>query len=317
MADETEKAKKRPGRPRKKVVAAPVEIKGIVNAPTENNNLVEMVYQNPTILKKIFNILKGYNCDDTIIDFEPNSIRMTAKSFDGKTTIFPIFTCKLLNHYYCREPRRICVKRSRLSDLFKSIDKYPCKVTWLLKEEMQKSVLYVIIRNFSLNNEKQHEVELTEKFNAEVPVMPDDSKYPLKFTLPSKDFKQEITDIMQVSESFTIQKRSDDPLEFTYDVPKEVNTVNVWRDATTIALQTDIEPGDVVAATIMNAYIKAFSNANLGTHVRIAVDKYLPMSFTTELDKKKIDHPDGTTTDGYICTLKVFVEVNGARRPDV
>jgi len=311
MAEEEAKGKKRPGRPRKKVVAAPVEIKGIVNQPSEQSHLVEMVYQNPAIIKKIFNVLRGYNCDDVVIDFDANTMKILAKSHDNKTTIFPSFNCKLLNHYYCKEPKRICVKRSRLSDLFKSLDKFPCKVTWLLKEEFQKSVLYVIIRNLVLNNEKQHEVELTEKFNNDAPGPIDDARYPLKFTLPSKDFKQEIADIMLVSESLTIQKRSEDPLEITYELPKEVSTVNVFRDQNTIALQSDIEPGDVVAASIMITYIKAFSNANLGTHVRIAVDKFQPMSFTTDLDKKKIDHPDGTTTDGYICTLKVFVEING------
>jgi hypothetical protein len=59
----------------------------------------------------------------------------------------------------------------------------------------------------------------------------------------------------------------------------------------------------------MIPYIKPFSNSNIGDNVLISVDRYGPMSFMTELDRKKIDNSDGTVTEGYVCVVKLFADI--------
>ncbi len=306
------KNKKRPGRPRKKVPAAPFDIKGIVPNPSNPEHLIEMVYENPRIFKKLFTLYKSYVVDDLIIEFERETINIIAKSHSGKSTMFTTFDCKLLNHYYCREPRRVCVRRECLSDIFKSLDKVHCKITFLLKEELQKSILYIIIKDCEMDDEQNYEVELIEKFDNDVPANIDDDKYPLKFMLPSRNLKKKIADIISLSPMLTIQMRHDGPLEFTYELPKKVTMVSAYKNKELIKLQSNIEPGDILSASVMIPHIKPFSNANVGDSVvYIGVDKYGPMSFMTELDKKKIDNVDGTVTEGYVCKVKMFVEING------
>ena len=49
-----ENMKKRPGRPKKVNINIPVEIRGIVDKPSSDDNVLEVVYQNPKLFKKIF-----------------------------------------------------------------------------------------------------------------------------------------------------------------------------------------------------------------------------------------------------------------------
>jgi hypothetical protein len=45
--------KKKPGRPKKKIANVPVEVHGIVDKPVNDEDLLELVYCNPTLFKKI------------------------------------------------------------------------------------------------------------------------------------------------------------------------------------------------------------------------------------------------------------------------
>lgn len=309
-AADAAKGKKRPGRPRKKVIAAPFEINGIAAAPKNAENIVEVIYENPRIFKKLFTLYKSYVVDDLIIDFGRDTIKIISKSHTGKSLNFTTFNCKLLNHYYCKEPKRICVRRECLSDIFKSLDKIHCKITFRLTEERQMSILFINIRDCEMDDEQLYEVELIEKFDNTIPNDFDDTKYPLSFELPAKSFKKKIADIANLSTMLTIRKRGGQPLEFTYDLPKKINMTGVYLNQDKIKLKSTIEDDDILCASIMIPYIKPFSNANIGDNVKIAVDRYLPMSFMTELDKKKTDNADGTITEGYVCTVKIFVEIN-------
>ena len=59
--------KKKPGRPKKKPVAVPVEFLGIVGAPLAPDDVFEMSYNNPSMFKKILQIEKGYEPENLII----------------------------------------------------------------------------------------------------------------------------------------------------------------------------------------------------------------------------------------------------------
>lgn len=305
-----DKNKKRPGRPRKKVIVAPFEIHGVAPMPVNPENLMEMIYENPRIFKKLFTLYKAYVVDELVIDFDADSIRIISKSHTGKTTNFTSFDCRLLNHYYCKEPRRICVRRECLSNIFKSLDKIHCKIMFYLKEDTQKSILHITIKDFEMDDEQNYEVELLAKFDNTIPVFHDDTKYPLSFELPSKSFKKKIADISNLSTVLTFQKRGEDPLEVTYELPKKITMTGVYRNSEKIKLKSTVEPGDILSSSVMINHIKPFSNANIGDSVLICVDRFQPMSFTTYLDRKKIDNADGTVSDGFVCTVKIFVDIN-------
>jgi len=310
--------KKKPGRPRKRVPVVPVERHGIAIDPTVDENIMEFVYENPKLFKKIFTLYKSYVVGEVLIEFRADSMRFISHDHTKKVHIFADFDCHMLNHYYCAKPEvagqlplRVSVKAESLSKTFKNLDKVPCKITFILKRDEYRNILHVVIKDGEMDDEQNYEIELIDQVKVTIrPEDFDDRRYPLKFTIPTKNFKKKITDIYNVSPALTIQKRGDAPLEFTYDVPKKVSLVSVYKNHDQIRLQSTVDSNDILSASIMLELLKPFSNSNMGEQVAVSVDKFLPTSFTSELDLKKTNNPDGTIAERHVCTIRVFIEVN-------
>lgn len=303
--------KKKPGRPRKRIPIVPVERHGIAPAATTDENIMEFVYENPKLFKKIFTLYKSYVVGEVLIEFGRDNIQFVAQDHSKKVHIFASFDCNLLNHYYCRDVVRVCVKAQSLSKTFKNLDKVHCKITFVLKRDEYRNILHAVVKDCEMDDEQNYEIDLIEQVkNIVNPGDFNDTNYPLSFTIPSKNFKKKITDIYNIAPNLTFQKRGDAPLEFTYDVPKQVSMVSVYKNEQKIRLQSNVDPGDILSATIMLDYLKPFSNANMGDNVRVAIDRFLPASFSSGLDLKKLNNPDGTVSERHVCIIKVFININ-------
>lgn len=304
-------ARKKPGRPRKRVPVVPVERHGIATTPTVDENIMEFVYENPKLFKKIFNLYKSYVVGEALIEFNQTDIKFITQDHNKKVHIFAEFNCHLLNHYYCAEPVRVSIKAESLSKTFKNLDKVQCKITFILKRDDYRNILHVVIKDCEMDDEQNYEIELIDQVKVNIrPEEFDDRNYPLKFTIPSKNFKKKITDIYNVSPVLTFQKRGEAPLEFTYDVPKKVSLISVYKNEQKIKLQSAVDPNDILSASIMLEQLKPFSNSNMGDNVTVCVDKFLPTSFSSELDLKKTNTDEGGIVEKYVCNIKVFINVN-------
>ena len=82
------------------------------------------------------------------------------------------------------------------------------------------------------------------------PDVHDDSDYPLKFVLSSKHFKKKISDISKTSESLTIIKEGDGPLQLTYDESKMINYNGVYPFPQKIALESRIAADDTFSVSV-------------------------------------------------------------------
>lgn len=311
-------ARKKPGRPRKRIPMLPVERHGIAPAPTVDENMMEFVYENPKIFKKIFTLYKTYVVGEVLFEFHKTHIKFITQDHTKKVHIFVDFDCSLLNHYFrgdnitngVDEPIRVSVKAESLSRPFKNLDKVHSKITFVLKRDEYRNILHVVLRDCEMDDDQNYEIELIPQ--VKVGIMPedfDDKNYPLKFSIPSKNFKKKITDIYNVSPVLTFQKRGESPLEFTYDVPKKVSLVSVYKNESKIKLVSKVDPNDILSTSIMLEQLKPFSNSNMGDLVTVCVDKYLPASFSTDLDPKKV--PAGNIiVEKHVCSIKVFININ-------
>lgn len=300
------KQPRRPGRPPKKrpEVAAP-DVIGIVQQPRNPDAVMEMVYCTPSIFKKLFTLLKGYEAADVEFIFRPTDIRIVAKDHYGKSTIYAVLDGAAMNLYYCRDTYHVVVKRDLIERVLGGVDKEQIKVGFALKESNFRSILHVIVRDCQYDKLNAYEIETTYKAADEViPGADDDTDYPLRFTLESKHFKNEITKISKMSPSVTIRKDGSDPLQFTFDEAKKINYQGTYQDPSKIKLQSAILDGDILNTSVVIDYIKPFSNAAIGEEVIIAVDKLRRLSLTTFLDKKY---------GKWICSVKVFVEIKTYR----
>ncbi len=66
--------KKGPGRPRKTPKKEPIPRKGISKGPTDEGGVVEMLYDKPTIMKKVFQYFKTVAASQVQIIFRPKNI---------------------------------------------------------------------------------------------------------------------------------------------------------------------------------------------------------------------------------------------------
>lgn len=302
-------ARRPPGRPPKqKIGDIQFKTKGIVYKPLEEDNVFEMAYENPRMFKQLCVMLKHFNVSELTWRFEKDRIEIATKDYLNKSTIFITIYGNMLIRYYCKEPRTICVKRESLEGVLKTIAKNHSQISFVLKGGDQRSILYVVLHDSETEADFNYEIELIQKQETAILEKKND-EYPLCFTLASKHFKKLVNDISMASQVFSIEKRGDKPLEISFNVLKKINLAAVYRNPSLIKLKSRLEPDDIFSVSVDISYIKPFSNSGIGNDVVIAADKFLPISFTTDVDIKTYQGENDTLVKGPVCIIKVFTDV--------
>ncbi len=307
----TKPEKKKPGRPRKKITNISTKLYGIVDTPHNAEHAVEVVYENPRIFKKLFSMDKMYNVNEISMAFNPTSINISTKSHLGNVHIFSDIDCTWINHYYCREPINVKVKREDLSEIFSSFDKNHYKITILLRNENVRSKMFIIVRDGEMDNDLHFDLDLitgTEQNEIDRNKF-DFTKYPIKFSLPGKHIKKVINDISKVAKIFSIQKNGTEPLNFAYELSKKPKLCSIYRNAEKIKLNSTLEPDDFFSVSMAVNSIKPFTSSNLGDEITIYADKYRPIALCSDVDIKEREMNDGSITRGYVCRVRIFADI--------
>lgn len=298
--------KKRPGRPKKKIDNAPVEVQGLVDRPANEGDLMELVYYNPAMFKKLMQLYKQFEVSEVELKFSKQGIDINTTDHLKKSNIYTRIDGRAMHLYYCAEDIRICVKRDNLERVLNTLGKNHVKITFVLKDNY-RSTLYAVVKDMEYNRDDDYEIDVV--FKPEEPPLPvahDDTDYPIKFRLSSRHFKTTINNTKKLSNTITLQKSGTDPVQLTYKKTQKVNWTGVYNDADKIDLKSTIEADDNFNISINIDYIQPFSNSNIGDSVVIAADKFKKISFTTFLDKSD------KTDMGYACSIKIFTEIAGA-----
>jgi len=305
IKDIVQQPKKRPGRPKKEAPTINVETHGVVAAPANEDDLVELVYCNPMLFKKLFQMYKAFEVSEVEMDFTKEFVKIITKDHLGKSNIYTTIFGRYMNLYYCREPTRVRIRRDNLEKVLSAIGKNHYKLTLILNRD-HRSHMYLIMKDIEYDNDDSYEIDVLIKQDAEVVVVNDnDTAYPISFKMSSRHFKTKINNIRKLSPTFTIQKCGGEPLQLTFDKAQKVNWTGIYNDGAKINLKSRLAPEDVFNVSLVIDYIKPFSNSNIGDDVVIAADKREKMSFTTFLDKKD---------NGCAAEVKVFTEVKDYRR---
>lgn len=299
-------SKKKPGRPKNPTTCVPIEVHGIVKEPVNPGDVLELVYSNPTMFKKLFLLYKQYEVSEIEMNFDPAGLKIVTKDHIGKSNIYATIDGGCTNLYYCKQLMRICVNRDSLEKILKALIKTNYKITFVLREEDYRKTLHLITRDAEFNTEDTYAIDVVfkpEEF-ARMAYNDDDTDYPIKFQLTSKHFKSRINHIRELSPTLTIQKSGDDPLQFTFDKAQKIHWTSVYNDPEKIKLKSTILPDDIFNASVVIDYIKPFSNSSIGDEVFIAADKHKKMSFMTRLDKRD---------PGWTCWVKIYTDIKEYR----
>ena len=292
--------KKKPGRPKKTIANTPQQFYGIVNEPQMEGNVVELVYYNPSMFKKLFILQKSFSVSEVELYFTPTQMQIITIDHLKKSHIYITIEGKYMNLYYCKAPIRICVKLDALDKCMRTLTKSHTKITFILGNDYRSS-LYVIFKDEEYKSADTYELDVIFRPEEAVLTPQDDSEYPLRFKLDAKHFKSRINGIRKSSETFTIGKIKDKPLTLHYDEPASMSWVGSYDCPEKIELKSTLSPDDILSVNIMIDYIKPFSNSNIANDVYIAVDKRKPISFLSYLDMQ--------SNGEYVCTLKIFTEI--------
>jgi hypothetical protein len=292
------------GRPRLIQKVDPLPKLGIVDNPNSTENIVELSYDNVSIFKKLFSLLKLMNVKEINIQFNPNYTKIYGIDHLEKNLINIKIDSNKLNHYYCEYPINITLDPKNLDKITQKIDKNYNLFSIVLKKNSYRNNLIIILNNKILSIDESHIINLIENdvdLNALYNRSLDYNLYPLRFELPGKYFKKLINDISIFSEIFTIEKINTNPLQFIYkNINNTIKGFNICKDNTKIKLESDLHDDDIFSVSIRIDYIKALSNSLLSDKIKIYADKENDLIFNLLIDNGVFEILVYTSINKYI-----------------
>jgi hypothetical protein len=288
MSNTNPQVKRSVGRPRLIQRIDPLPKLGILNNPSNEDNLVELSYDNVSIFKKIFNLLKTMNVKEINIQFNSNYTKIFGIDHLEKNLINIKIDSNKLNHYYCEHPINITLDPKNLDKITQKIDKHYSLFSIILKKKSYRNNIIIILNNKILSIDESHIINLIETnvdyetFNEK---SVDYNLYPLKFELTGKYFKKLINDVSTFSEIFTIEKVNNNPLQFIYkNINNTIKGFNICKDSSKIKLQSSLSENDIFSVSVRIDYIKALSNSLLSEKIKIYADSENDLVFNLLID---------------------------------
>lgn len=307
---------RRPGRPpKKKLNDVQIQTYGIVDEPQSSGNIMELVSAKPIMFKKIFTLYGKYEVSHLTWNFYADRITINVKDFNGKTLLLTTIFGRMLVRYYCKEPMSRTITQKNIMKVFKSMDRNYPKVTMVFREEDSRSKMYVTAENSEVSAVYTYDLDLIR--DPAIQNIPEktEAEYPLKFHLPSKHIKKVIVDITNASSAsienrvFTVQKQGTNPLIFTFMQVNKIGVAGRYTNPDLIGLKYDLPEEDILSVSVPIKDVKPFTDSSIGDVVHFAVDKFEDFSMFSDLEHKKYNRPDGSTIEGPICRVQVFVQI--------
>jgi hypothetical protein len=288
MTSTNPQVKRSVGRPRLIQRTDPLPKLGILNTPSNEDNLVELSYDNVSIFKKIFNLLKSMNVKEINIQFNNNYTKIFGIDHLEKNLINIKIDSNKLNHYYCEHPINITLDPKNLDKITQKIDKHYSLFSIILKKKSYRNNIIIILNNKILSIDESHIINLIETnvdYDSVNEKTLDYNLYPLKFELTGKYFKKLINDVSTFSEIFTIEKVNNNPLQFIYkNINNTIKGFNICKDSNKIKLQSTLAENDIFSVSIRIDYIKALSNSLLSDKIKIYADSENDLVFNLLID---------------------------------
>lgn len=287
---QTRPSTKRPvGRPKMiKPVPTPVERNGIIAEPIVTSHALEMVYDEPMNIKRIFNLFKLVDMRDIKIEFKLSSVRISGSGHLKHNFIELSIDANKMTQYFCKHNIIMIIDQRNLEKIVQKIDKSYNTIMFIAKQDSYMKELNVVLHDQKQGIKEYHKISLLESStNADDNVVSSlaYTEYPLTFTLPSKYFKKVIGDISKFSQDFTIERRPGCQLSFPYDSnSKTIEVSHVFTNPDLFQVRSSLESKDFLSTSVRIEYIQSLANALLSTHVQIYVDREQMMIFKTDID---------------------------------
>jgi len=250
------KPRRGPGRPPKKAAPPPLAKNGIVDAPFDVNDCIELAFGKPMTFKALFAYFRGMKAHNVHCRCTPEGITFRMWDSEGVSRIFAVLPGGDMNHYYCDATYQLGISRESVDKIFASIDASYHKITLAVASDDTQH-LHIIFKDSEIDKVSDYKVELidladdAELSGLEAEVAPASlAEYPLSFTLGAKQFKKSVTDAHNIgADAISIEKyhphppQKPNPLQLICAKGK-VKCTEVFNTDEKIKLRADIKPGE-------------------------------------------------------------------------
>lgn len=289
QSEKSKPTKRRVGRPRIiKPAPQTATRKGIVAEPNKSDHVLELVYDVPVNLKKIFTLFKLMDTRDVKMEFRLSGVRICGAGHLKHNFIDLHIDSSKLTQYYCKHNIMMVIDQKNLEKVIQKIDKSYDSIFFIAKQDSYMKELYIVLNDEAQGVKEYHTISLLETSTGSddnlVSALPY-HEYPLSFTLPSKYFKKVVGDISKFSKDFTVERRPNVPLSFPYDSNSKTIDVNhIFTKADLFKINSSLFENDFLSTTVRIEYIQSLATALLSDHINIYVDHENMMVFRTTID---------------------------------
>jgi Proliferating cell nuclear antigen, N-terminal domain len=333
-----------PGRPRKNKETHKLPKLGVVDEPTnveiydpndpekdltKKNKIpnpdprtiyvMEMIYDNPDMWKKIFTVLTNLSVSTVRIQFNLDGITIIAMDHNQKCEIYVEIFGKELSRYYCEESFEISVNQENMKKIVSTIKTTHVSIAFTANTDIKCKKFRTILHHKTAKMEtwQTYNLDCEQAKTYKGTIFEDlkcEDEYPLEFTFESKYWKTCVGDWMKLADVIKIEIEPPCPLTFkhTFD-DKKGNQVMDVVETDYMNLKCEIEEGDVFAVSILLDNIKAIANSNAADDITISAHEDKKIIFTALLDQdidEKTRKPKlGTET----CKIKILTEIVNLR----
>ena len=284
--------KRGPGRPCKQPKKDPPQRRGIIAAPTAIENVVELTYDMPMILKKLVQLFKLLSAKTLQFIFRREEVIIYARDHQGSSRIRVRIDARRVNSYYVREPIEFGMNRAELELVLNRTNKdYTDFFLWLNETEFNKNVVLSV----------KDEVKATSRHTILLQMVYDrmttendflDENYTIKINLPGKYFKTTINDIKALTkDKITVQQESTaSPIKITcFMESKKINTEHILPNNNQISVASSLVDGGTFWVELEINHIRPISSALLADRIDWFLDENKPTMFRAMLDNGVIE----------------------------
>lgn len=279
--------KKRPGRPRKKHHGFSIPYSGIITS-MQSESIVNIVYDNPIMFKKILTIYKTYSVDKIYVKFEPTLTKMYAVDGIEKNGIYVEILGDKMNKYYCKSTVDTEIDHDVYTRILAEITKDCSCIELNMTTPTQ---LNVITKNteYAIDTHSEFNVRENAEYDWAIEnTIANIDDYNISFELPAKVLKMKITNLKPYAEVLEIEKNGTNPLKFNVEYKDHCGTNRTYfMCEDKIKMRSNVGEGDLFGVSVNLEHIKSIASASIADTITIYADKMndLVFGFILDLDE--------------------------------
>lgn len=291
----TTPVKKGPGRPRKTPILPDIPRLGIVAKALHKKNKMEMQYDSPQSIKKIFALLKSMNCKEIYITFHTKGFLIQAIDHLEKSNISVECQGERFNRYFCEKKYTVKIQQVVLSSLFDQLTTNIHELKFISKKKESKDThIFIMFVNRVLESDSLYEIPVTWVDKVPDAMNQKPVRYPLRFSLSSREFKTIVKNMERCkADKFLIHKNGKEDLRIMHSRKnRDSSTIGYrqqFKNADKINLYSELSAKEIFTVPISVKYIKKFANSTLADDVEIHAHAKEPTLFISELDKDDVE----------------------------